>query len=209
MGLNYFSAREAKLKACLNIQPVHRLITFYKKTKLQPLNATSFTVSEFESPPTFASPNVSSVSFIRPAWLRPLSAPLCLSDTRRCDLSVRALTYTRYWGDHISLHFSGQTRKVPWRSLLSPVSRGADHIHTTAKRHRFAFTLSSMMAAQDFNFLLATDSYKVRTTCFEPFNNRNPSAWQDFTYSDRSPLCFSRRVYVQIKPTLTLWIDGI
>lgn len=150
-----------------------------------------------------------SVAFIRLFWPRPFSTPLCLIldyATYTCESSLIQDT------EVIVFHyiFSWPTRKALKRRLLRPVSHGSDYIHTGAKRHRFAFTLSSMMAAQDFNFLLATDSYKVRITWLPSFDNRNTKArdtvLSPFWHSG-SLCCCSRHIYVRIKqPTLTLWI---
>lgn len=116
-----------------------------------------------------------SVAFIRLFWLRPFSTPLCLIldfATYTCEPSLIQDT------EVVVFHyiFSWPARKALKRRLLRPVSHGSHYIHTGAKRHRFAFNLSSMMAAQDFNFLLATDSYKVRITWLPSFDNRNTKA---------------------------------
>lgn len=167
----------------------HSLITLFKKAKLWPLNATGTTTafSSFREQwrafrflilcprPISHHWTWVSVAFIRLAWLRPLSAPLCLIldyATYPCALSHIQDT------EVIVYHyiFSGPTWKVLKRRLFRAVSHGSDHTHTGVKRHRFAFTLSSRMAAQDFNFLLATDSYKVRITWLGSFDNRNTKA---------------------------------
>uniref|UniRef100_A0A9J8BWY8 Nicotinamide phosphoribosyltransferase n=1 Tax=Cyprinus carpio carpio TaxID=630221 RepID=A0A9J8BWY8_CYPCA len=112
------------------------------------------------SPPTFASPNVGQRLFHTCSLTPPISTPLFLildDATYPC-----APSHTQYT-EVIAFHYvlSWHTRKVLKRRLSRLVSRGSERIHTGAKRHCFAFTLSSMMAAQDFNFLLATDSYKI------------------------------------------------
>lgn len=63
-----------------------------------------FPLSDVMIPPTVTSPSPSQRSFHTSILTPPLFHPV-VSDTGLCDLYVRALTYTRYRGDRISLHF--------------------------------------------------------------------------------------------------------
>jgi len=162
----FFSAEIAKLKVLHSVlvYPFQESETLaFERNRQQKLFSDQgrFPLSDVMTPPTLTSPSASQRSFHTSILTPPLFHPV-VSDIGLCDLYVRVLTYTRFRGDRISPHFLSETRKALKRRLLRIVAHGSDHIGNIPERNQFAFTLSSMMAAQDFNFLLATDSYKVR-----------------------------------------------